>query len=366
MEAKKHPKQQDRLTELRRYEILDTPREGDFDDIVELASQICDVPISVINLIDENRQWFKAEVGIGARETPLETSICSHVILEDDFVEIKDTHLDPRTSDNELCAPNDGLRYYAGWLLNTERGFPIGTLCVLDNKPNTLSPFQKNALRILSRRVMRELDLRLSLKNQLILQNEMDHRVKNSLQTVLSMVRLYKNRADKDNWQDAFDAVTRRIEAVAALHQELHQASTIEKVNLKSFLKNIVTLLGESIPDDITLTCRVEDVPIGSKTASAISIIVSEFVANAVKHAFSEGDKGRIAIIGKLSEADDLIIHCNDNGTKKLNPESKQSTVEGLGLRLMQASASQIGAMLMSGPSENGFVLKLEIPNHDS
>jgi GAF domain-containing protein len=102
MKAEPHPQQHNRLTTLRQYDILDTPRERDFDDIVALASEICGTPIAVINLIDEHRQWFKAEVGLGVRETPLETSICSHVILEDDFVEIEDTLVDDRTADNEL------------------------------------------------------------------------------------------------------------------------------------------------------------------------------------------------------------------------------------------------------------------------
>ena len=132
MKAAPHPQQALRLETLRKYEILDTPRETDFDEIVELASKICNVPISVVNLIDEDRQWFKAEVGIGARETPLVTSICSHVVLSSDFVEINDTHKDPRTADNELCMPADGLRFYAGALLKAKNGMPIGTLCVLD------------------------------------------------------------------------------------------------------------------------------------------------------------------------------------------------------------------------------------------
>ena len=84
-------RQDERLASLRSYGILDTEREADFDDIVGLASQLCGTPISVVNLIDQDRQWFKAEVGLGVRETPIESSICAHAILEADFVEIPDT-----------------------------------------------------------------------------------------------------------------------------------------------------------------------------------------------------------------------------------------------------------------------------------
>ncbi len=91
MKAQHHPFEPARLAALRAYDVLDTPREADFDEIVMLASPICDAPISVINLIDEKRQWFKAETGLGVRETPLDTSLCAHVILEDEFIEIPDT-----------------------------------------------------------------------------------------------------------------------------------------------------------------------------------------------------------------------------------------------------------------------------------
>jgi GAF domain-containing protein len=184
MEAKAHPKQTGRLAALRSYGILDTPREESFDDIAELAAQICGTPIAVVNLIDAERQWFKAEVGLGTRETPLETSICSHVILEQDFTMIEDTQRDPRTADNELCLPADGLRFYAGALLKAENDLPIGTLCVLDNKPNRLSDQQIRALHILARRVMSELNLKRAMRAQDLLRDEMDHRVKNSLATV--------------------------------------------------------------------------------------------------------------------------------------------------------------------------------------
>lgn len=109
-----HPQEAARLTELRRYGILATEREREFDDLVEIASEICEVPVSVVNFIDEGRQWFKAEVGLGVRSTPLDTSLCGHVILQGDFVEIHDTLNDSRMADNPLCTSEPGFRFYAG------------------------------------------------------------------------------------------------------------------------------------------------------------------------------------------------------------------------------------------------------------
>jgi two-component sensor histidine kinase len=360
MKAAPHPEQALRLETLRKYEILDTPREADFDAIVELASQICNVPISVVNLIDEERQWFKAEVGIGARETPLATSICSHVVLSDDFVEINDTHQDPRTADNELCLPADGLRFYAGALLKAPNGMPIGTLCVLDNKPNALSDFQKTALHTLARQVMRELDLRFALKTQQVLRKEMDHRVKNSLQSVASLVRVYKSRAERgEDMADAFDAIGRRIEATAALHQMLHDSPLDDAVMCDAFLNQIASLLQDSAPDHVRISCDAAAVAISTLVASSIAVIVSEFVANSIKHAFAGGKAGQVTITGKLREDGTLEIICEDNGGLSPMAASSKSPASGLGKRIMTASAAQIGATLENGPGPHGYRMEL-------
>ncbi|MFM9978649.1 MAG: GAF domain-containing protein, partial [Sphingomonadaceae bacterium] len=184
MEAAKHAQENERLAALRRYDILDTPREADFDAIVNLASRICEAPISVINLIDAERQWFKAEVGLGVRETPLETSICAHAILEQDYVEIPDTLHDARMRDNALCLGDPGLRFYAGALLRSPEGLPIGTLCVLDHKPRQLDELQRLTLVTLAAQVVTQLNLRAALARKAVLRKEIDHRVKNSLQSV--------------------------------------------------------------------------------------------------------------------------------------------------------------------------------------
>ncbi|WP_101927485.1 MULTISPECIES: GAF domain-containing sensor histidine kinase [Luteimonas] len=149
-----------RLASLRAYGILDTPEEAVFDDITRIASAVCQTPISVVNLIDAHRQWFKSEVGLGVRETPLETSICAHAILEEDYLEVADTTLDPRFAYNPLVTGEPGLRFYAGALLKTPDGLPIGTVCVLDTVPRALTPEQIATLQALARQVMAQLELR--------------------------------------------------------------------------------------------------------------------------------------------------------------------------------------------------------------
>jgi len=153
-----------RLAALASYDILDTEKESAFEDIVSIASRVCGTPISVVNLIDGDRQWFKAEIGLGVRETPLDTSICAHAILEHDFLVVPDTQADPRFAANPLVTGDPGLRFYAGALLKTADGLPLGTVCVLDTEPRTLDEGQLDILRRLARQVMNQLELRRMLR----------------------------------------------------------------------------------------------------------------------------------------------------------------------------------------------------------
>ena len=152
----------DRLSALQAYGILDTEPEQAFDDIVRLAARICEAPIAVVNLIDEGRQWFKAETGLGVRETPLDTSFCAHALLQDDGMVIPDATKDKRFECNPLVTGETGLRFYAGRLLKSGDGFALGTLCVLDTRarPEGLTPLQSETLDVLARQVMAQLELR--------------------------------------------------------------------------------------------------------------------------------------------------------------------------------------------------------------
>lgn len=160
MEARRHSDEIRRVAALRAYDILDTPREEEFDEVVRVVSAICGTPISVINLIDSSRQWFKAEVGLGVRETPLPASICAHAILQPDLFIVPDTLQDARFADNPLVTGEPHLRFYAGALLESPEGLPLGTICVLDYQPRALDENQKALLRLTARQIMKMLELR--------------------------------------------------------------------------------------------------------------------------------------------------------------------------------------------------------------
>jgi PAS domain S-box-containing protein len=151
---------------LARYDILDTAPETAFEDVVRLAAMLLEMPVSLVSLVDADRQWFKARIGFPRSETTLSESICAHAIQGDDLFVIRDTTQDARTADNPLVTGEPHVRFYAGMPLRTPEGEALGTLCVLDTRPRDLTPVQAFTLRTLARQVMTELDLRRALKER--------------------------------------------------------------------------------------------------------------------------------------------------------------------------------------------------------
>jgi two-component sensor histidine kinase len=298
LKAAPHPDQDRRLAALAAYEILDTEREAAFDEVVALVSQLCDAPIAVVNFIDAERQWFKAEVGLGVRSMPLDTSLCSHVILEGEFVEIPDTLLDMRMQDNPLCLTEPGLRFYAGATLRTADGLPLGTLCVLDYKPRSLTPLQRQTVQVIARQVMRQLELRVALRNQDVLRREIDHRVKNSLASVAAIVALQASRSPDQAVRDALAAVQTRLAALVSLHEQLHRAADGASVRLDRFVETSAEMMRSLLADNVSIDAGMERATISPEQASLVGNIVNEFVANSAKHAFPNGARGAIRISG--------------------------------------------------------------------
>ena len=152
--------EKERLNALREYLILDSEEEQVFDEVVMLASFICNTPMSTIALIDENRQWFKSKFGTSITEVPRDVSLCAHTILQDDILVVNDTTKDERFSDNPLVVGPPDIRFYAGMPLISPEGHKLGTLCVADTMPKQLTEQQQFALKVLRNQVMKLFELR--------------------------------------------------------------------------------------------------------------------------------------------------------------------------------------------------------------
>ena len=155
-----------RLAALYDYEILDTLPELVFDDLTQLAAQICDVPISVVSLVDADRQWFKSKVGLDVDQTPRDVAFCAHAIHSPQLLVVNDARKDERFADNPLVTDAPNIRFYAGAPLVEPGGHELGTICVIDVMPRELTPEQLNALSALSRQAVSQLELRKKLSAQ--------------------------------------------------------------------------------------------------------------------------------------------------------------------------------------------------------
>lgn len=363
MHAAVHPNEISRLAALGRYDILDTPFERDYDDVVDIARRVCGTPASTITFIDEGRQWFKAVVGLGNREGPLGTSLCAHTILEDEFIEIPDTWADPRFADNPLCANVPGCRFYAGVVLRTVDGFPIGTLCVLDFAPKRLDDLQRDTLRLLAAQVMRQLELRAALAREALLRREIDHRVKNSLQSVGAFVRLQR-RQPSGTTDDMLSAVERQIASVAILHDMISKIDG-DRLDLADYLVRLTHQLAAIAPADVAVTGHFDPFAGSAAMAGALGTIVNELVANSLKHSFDEAGVGNVTLTGSLVADGSYVVDCVDDGVRAVVFAAEPGRI-GIGLRVMQAAVRTLNGTLTGGAVDGGYrsVLAFPAPLH--
>ncbi len=153
----------ERLEELRLFQVLDTAAETAFDDLTRLAASICEVPISVVSLVDEHRQWFKSQKGLTVSETPREHAFCAHTILNDGIMVVENADQDPRFCSNPLVTGEPHIRFYAGAPLEVRPGVVLGALCVIDRVPRKLDDRQLESLRVLRDAIVTQLELRRAL-----------------------------------------------------------------------------------------------------------------------------------------------------------------------------------------------------------
>ncbi|CAH0996499.1 Sensor histidine kinase RcsC [Emticicia aquatica] len=186
--------EKERLNALLNYNVLDTFSEDEFDDITKLASYICQVPIALISLIDEKRQWFKSRIGLDITETPRNISFCQHAIMDNGIFEVVDALENETFQNTPLVTEKPNVRFYAGVPLTTPEGYNIGTLCVMDNVPKGLNDEQKQALSTLAKHVIMQLELR---KKNFELKNEVESLSQKALETITLELNSYKLALDE-------------------------------------------------------------------------------------------------------------------------------------------------------------------------
>lgn len=368
MLASKHPEEQKRLSCLRSLGVLDTEQDPKFDDITQLAAYLCDAPTALVSLVDDDRQWFKSRIGFQPEQTDLDSSVCAHTILGPDPLVISDLSQDPRTSENPLVMGETGVRFYAGVPLVGKAGLPYGALCVLDTRPRILTDVQLENLKRLARQVVGLLEAELllrekedALRQAQILKEEIDHRVGNSLQQVVTLLRLQARAQANVNAAsvEVIEDAQRRVEAIASFHTRLGRLSSGNTVDLAELVDGLVEDLSQSIPPHVRVHHEAESGVIMARLALAVATMVNEFIANSVKHAFPDGRTGQIHIAAKWSE-DSLTIELRDDGVG-IDSTGTGSRGSGLGMKVIEAAAMTLGAEMTPLPGP-GTGMRLVCP----
>ena len=296
----------ERIEELNSFQILDSIPEQDYDNITSLAADICLTKISLVSLVDANRQWFKSHHGLAASETPRTQSFSAYAIndSEDVFV-IKDARKDDRFADNPLVLNEPYIVFYAGVSLVTSQGFPLGTLCVIDTEPRQLNSRQKKSLKTLAKQVVNLLELRkkkrlleesfleLDLKNNRL--QQLTYIAAHDLQEPLRTIKHFAEYIDT-NYQSKFDEkgqtsinyIKQASERVSLLIKGLMDYSLIgnyDKTSLVDFNKIVKTILEDLqvLIKESNANIKVGKLPriIGHKTE--LRILIQNLITNAIK-----------------------------------------------------------------------------------
>lgn len=324
--------EQERLESLKEYSILDTLPEAEYDDITFIASQICQTPISLISLIDENRQWFKSYHGIEVNETPREVSFCAHVISDPyQPMVVPDSRKDERFFDNPLVTGDPHVIFYAGIPLVSSNGHALGTLCVIDEKPNRLDDSQLKALEALSNQVMKLFELRKksreleTLVYELEIQNKgmnefagrAAHDLKSPLNGIIQMTELLRYQNENDGAEDIINHISSASQQLTALIDGILKYSRNSKllsenkedIVVYNLIGNTIQLIDKELQIDYEITGDKESRLFANKTALEQTFL--NLISNSIK--FNDKDTIRVQIHLE-SHGDFLKVNLKDNG----------------------------------------------------
>lgn len=385
----------ERLKALYDYDVLDTDAEKVFDDLSQLAAHICDTPITLISLVDPDRQWFKSTIGLDAKETPRDIAFCAHAIHQQEIFEVEDTLEDPRFFDNPLVTSAPSIRFYAGTPLITPTGHAIGTLCVIDNKPNKLTEKQRQALEVLGRSVISQMELRKSVK-QLKQANQhkteflsnMSHELRTPLNGIIGFSRLLKDDAKLHNLPLKFADFLGHIDYSAKrLLNVVNSVIDISKIEAGKMQVQIsptqLKPLLEGLQGMLTILAADKEVDLSFDLTTSLPVFlaidhakVSQIITNLVHNAIKFTDSKRWVKVEFAWHNQELIITVADQGVgistddqaKLFNKfqqvgMAKNSEGSGLGLSIIKSLVDILGGEIkVLSTLGSGSIFKVMLP----
>ena len=352
----------ERLTAVRRYDILDTPPDGAFDRITAMAARIFDVPISIVSIVDHDRIWFKSHHGLDVPQIDRGPGLCASAILRDESRILLDASKDAHAMANPLVAGEFGLRFYLGVPLHTHDGFNLGTLCVIDQTPRKVSAEQIAHLKDLAEMVMDQLELRRSaraaVETRIELLQELNHRVRNSLQLVSTLLTL-QSRGAAPEISEEFKIAANRVVAIGRVHDRLSSADPVGRVAFKAYAGSLCDEIAKSIFSGkmgSQLICDSDDVEVTTDQATALGLVLNELITNAAKH--SRGVP-RINVTFRKTGAE-FHLAVSDEGAG-LPAGFDPAKSKGLGMRVIHSMVEKIGGTLRFATGENGRGTRVDI-----
>lgn len=386
-----------RLKALYDYDVLDTEVEKIFDDLTQLAAQICGTPITLISLIDPDRQWFKSKVGLDAEETSRDIAFCAHAIHQKEIFEVEDTLQDMRFYDNPLVTSAPNIRFYAGTPLVSPQGHAIGTLCVIDDKPNKLTQEQRQALEVLGRSVISQMELRKSIKelkqaneNKTEFLSNMSHELRTPLNAIIGFSHLMQENIEQHKLPKKFseyvghiDYSGKRLLSVVNSVIDLSKieagmmAVQIEPVCLRDFIADLQGMLAITANQkDVELAVNISDtLPTYVNIDQAkISQIITNLVHNGIKFT----DSGKWVKLEVSLNNQQMLITVADQGigispldqTKLFTKfqqvgQAKNPDGSGLGLSITQGLVKLLeGSIKVLSTLGTGSIFRVTIPYH--
>ena len=323
-----------RLAALAEYAILDTPPEPNFDDIVQLASQLCNTPISLVSLVETDRQWFKARVGLDADQTPIDQSVCKLGLARSELLIIPDLAADPRTADNSLVRHDPNIRFYAGAPLISPHGETIGMLCVIDHKPRPegLTTDQQTVLATLARQVIAQMELRFAMIRKLeedADRQRLNEQLTERLNQTLAMIQGLASQTLRAVPSSAVESFENRLVALTEAH-DLLQRKRWSDTDMMTVVQK--AMIRHATPDRFSI--HGPDVTLGPKGAITTSMLLHELGSNAVKYGALSVEGGHVFVGWELrGEGDDasLMLAWTERG----GPPTKTPAQKSFGGKLI-------------------------------
>ncbi|KVV15189.1 ATP-binding protein [Flavobacterium sp. TAB 87] len=334
IKAALHKNEEERMKSLESYAILDTLSETEFDNLTFLAAQICDTPISLVTFIDNDRQWFKSRIGLNVFQTPRDYAFCTHAINKpNDVFIVPDSREDERFFDNPVVIGEPNVVFYAGVPLVTEKGLPLGTLCVIDQIPRELTPNQIISLKALANQTLKLLELRL---NKMELESTMGklrkknvelekfaqiaaHDLKSPLNNITGLTDFFVESYGEAIDQEGKEILTMIKTSSIKLKEMIDSLLLYSKsdtnlldsktaVNLQELKQDLTDLFAFSINCSIALQSKLDFITINK---TAIEQILINLIANALKYNDKETAKIEIEV---LEEENFYRFLVKDNG----------------------------------------------------